>query len=111
MDRDLTVERMMRHDVKTVPADMTFAEFRGLFPPESTAQVVAVDHEGRYAGLVIVSEAHSSQFSGETSVREALRQVDDVLLRNMNVQEAVTAFDRAEAEGRWRSSTRTHRVG
>ena len=51
MDRDLTVERMMRHDVKTVPADMTFAEFRGLFPPESTAQVVAVDHEGRYAGL------------------------------------------------------------
>ena len=61
--------------------------------------------------FVIVSEAHSSQFSGETSVREALRQVDDVLLRNMNVQEAVTAFDRAEAEGRWRSSTRTHRVG
>jgi CIC family chloride channel protein len=102
---------MMRHDVRTVPADMSFAEFRGLFPPESTAQVVAVDQEGRYAGLVIVSEAHASQFAGETAVRDALHQVDDVLLPGMNVQEAVAAFDRAEAEAlAVIDSHATHRV-
>lgn len=96
--RDLTVARMMRHDIKTVPADMTFAEFRVAFPLGSTGQVVAVDHERRYAGLIIVSEAHSSQFDGQASVRAALRHVDDVLFPIMNVREAVAAFDRAEAE-------------
>jgi chloride channel protein, CIC family len=96
--RDLTVERMMRRDIKTIPAGMTFAEFRRLFPPEATAQVVAVDHEGRYAGLVIVAEAHATHFAGDAPVSAALRHVDDVLLPKMNVQEAVAAFDRAEAE-------------
>jgi CIC family chloride channel protein len=96
--RDLTVARMMRHDIKTVPAEMTFEEFRTAFPLGSTAQVVAVDHEGRYAGLIIVSEAHSSQFDGQASVGAALRHADDVLFPVMNVREAVAAFDSAEAE-------------
>ncbi|MGA8158277.1 MAG: chloride channel protein, partial [Rhodoplanes sp.] len=96
--RDLTVARMMRHDIKTVPAEMTFEEFRAAFPLGSTAQVVAVDHEGRYAGLIIVSEAHSSQFDGQASVGAALRHADDVLFPVMNVREAVAAFDGAEAE-------------
>lgn len=45
-----------------------------------------------------MAEAHSSQFAEEAPVREALRQADDVLLPDMNVQEAVAAFDVAEAE-------------
>ena len=96
--RDLTVARMMRHDIKTVPTDTTFAEFRTAFPLGSTAQVVAVDREARYAGLIIVSEAHSSQFDGQATVDAALRHAQDMLFPAMNVREAVAAFDRAEAE-------------
>lgn len=96
--RDLTVERMMRRDVKTVSVDMTFAEFRDQFPPEATAQVVAVDSNCRYACLVIVAEAHSMQFAADAPVARALRLVEDALLADMNVQQAVAAFDSAEAE-------------
>lgn len=96
--RDLTVARMMRHDIKTVPTDTIFAEFRTAFPLGSTAQVVAVDREARYAGLIIVSEAHSSQFDGQATVDAALRHAQDMLFPAMNVREAVAAFDRAEAE-------------
>lgn len=96
--RDLTVARMMRHDIKTVPTGMTFADFRTAFPLGSTGQVVAVDPEARYAGLIIVSEAHSSQFDGQATVDAALRHAEDMLFPAMNVREAVAAFDRAEAE-------------
>jgi CIC family chloride channel protein len=96
--RDLTVARMMRHDIETVPSDMSFAEFRAAFPLGSTAQVVAVDREGRYAGLIIVSEAHATQFDGQAAVGAALRHSADMLFPAMNVREAVAAFDRAEAE-------------
>ena len=56
--RDLTVGSMMRPDVSTAPADISIDEFRRKFPLGSTGQVIAVDKDGRYAGVVIVPEAH-----------------------------------------------------
>src|SRR5262249_32643004 len=38
--RELTVRRMMRPDVRTVPAHTTIARFRMVFPPGSATQVV-----------------------------------------------------------------------
>jgi chloride channel protein, CIC family len=96
--RDLTVARMMSHDVRTVPADMALAAFRETFPLGSTSQVVAVDEEGRYAGLVIVAEAHAQELSASRFIRDTLHHVDEVLLPFMTVKEAVQAFDRTEAE-------------
>src|SRR5208283_5836351 len=52
--RDLTVGRMMRHDVKTVHASATIESFRENFPLGSTAYVIAVDEDERYAGLIQV---------------------------------------------------------
>jgi CIC family chloride channel protein len=96
--RDLTVGRMMRVDVKTVLTEMTVAAFREAFPPGSTGQVVVVDGEGRYAGLVMVAEAHAAELPEDAFVFQILRHQDDLLLPSLTVQEAVMAFDKAESE-------------
>jgi chloride channel protein, CIC family len=96
--RDLTVGRMMREDVRTVSTETTVPAFREEFPPGSTGQVVAVDSEGRYAGMVMVAEAHASELAETAFIFEILRHPDDMLLPSNTVQEAVAAFDRAESE-------------
>jgi len=96
--RDLTVGRMMRRDMKTVPADTTIAAFREAVPLGSTSQAVAVDEDGRYAGIVIVPEAHSAEQSADVAVRTILHHTDNFLVPTMTVREAVIAFDRTEAE-------------
>ena len=96
--RELTVGQMMRPDVRTVVAAMPLVEFRENFPLGSATQVIAVDGDGRYAGIVIVAEAHGFERSDQTLVRDLLRYADDVLLTDMTVKDAVTAFDQTEAE-------------
>jgi len=96
--RDLTVGRMMRPDFHTVPRETTIEAFRGRFPLGSTGQVIAVDQDGRYAGIVIVPEANGPEAKLEKPVDSILHHKDTVLLPSMNVREAASAFDRAEAE-------------
>jgi CIC family chloride channel protein len=60
--------------------------------------VIAVDPDGGYAGMVIVAEAHGLEHGLEKPVGAILHHRDTVLLPSMNVREAATAFDRAEAE-------------
>jgi len=96
--RDLTVGRMMRPDFHTVQRDTSIEAFRTQFPLGSTGQVIAVDPEGHYAGLVIVPEAHGLEAGLEKPVDTILHYREAVLLPSMNVREAAAAFDRAEAE-------------
>jgi len=96
--RDLSVGQMMRADVRTVPVETPISLFRETFPLGSTNQVIAVDEDDRYAGLVIVAEAHAEDVPVTSSVRGILRHADHTLLPQMTVQEAVGAFDRFEAE-------------
>ena len=70
--RELTVRRMMRPDVRTVPAHTTIARFRTVFPLGSTTQVVAIDEDKHYAGIVQVAEAHARTIDETTPVREIL---------------------------------------
>ena len=96
--RDLTVRRMMRPDMATVNVDMPVAEFRAKFPPGSKTQVVAVDDAGHYAGLVLVADAHAPDVDTTKGLRGILRHQRVVLHPGMNIQEAIGAFDAAEAE-------------
>ena len=96
--RELTVEKMMRQDVQTVQAASTIAAFREAFPLSSTAYVIAVDGVDRYAGLILVADAHAAEAAPGQSLKNLLRHRDDTLLPGMAVKEAVLAFDRAEAE-------------
>jgi CIC family chloride channel protein len=96
--RELTVRRMMRPDVRTVPAHTTVSRFRMVFPLGSTTQVVALNEEKDYAGIVQVAEAHAPELDESSTVREILRYPDTTLLPTMTVKEAVSIFDKAEAE-------------
>jgi chloride channel protein, CIC family len=96
--RDLTVGKMMRHDVRTVPAATTIAAFRQSFPLGSSAAVIALDERERYAGMVLVADAHAAEASADKSIKDILRYTDTALLPDMAIKEAVLAFDRAEAE-------------
>src|SRR5260370_31430662 len=61
--RDLTVRRMMRPDVRTVPANTTLSRFRTAFPLGSNTHVVAGAGKHDYARLANVAEAHAPQLS------------------------------------------------
>ena len=96
--RELTVRRMMRPDMRTVPAHTTVGRFRMVYPLGSTAHVVAMDEDKDYAGMVIVAEAHASELDENTPLRDILHQSDAMLLPTMTVKEALVVFDKAEAE-------------
>jgi len=96
--RDLTVAQMMRADVRTTPVETTIAAFREAFPLGSSNQVVAVDEDGRYAGMVILAEAHAAELPATASLRDILHHADHVVVPQNTAQEAIAAFDRYEAE-------------
>ena len=96
--RDLTVAQMMRADVRTAPADSTIAEFRTAFPLGAATQVIAVDSDGRYAGMVLVAEAHAPGLPATGRVGDIAQHGEHMLLPQMTAQEAISAFDRFEAE-------------
>ncbi|HEY2229078.1 MAG TPA: chloride channel protein [Xanthobacteraceae bacterium] len=96
--RDLTVRRMMRPDVRTVPANTTLSRFRTAFPLGSNTHVVALDENKDYAGIANVAEVHGCELDESKPIREILHFTDAILLPTMTVKEAVAAFDKAEAE-------------
>ena len=96
--RDLAVGQMMRADVRTTPAAGTISDFRAAFPLGSTSQVIAVDEDGRYAGMVLVAEAHAADTTASDDVGSLLHHADHMLLPQMTAQEAISAFDRFESE-------------
>jgi chloride channel protein, CIC family len=96
--RELNVRRMMRTDVRTVPAHTTISRFRLVFPLGSTAQVVALDEKKGYAGIVQTAEAHAPELDETKPVREILHHPETTLTPSMSVKDAVHAFDKAEAE-------------
>ena len=96
--RDLSVGRLMRRDVRTVRDDTRLSAFRRDFPLGATTHVVALDAAGRYAGLILVAEAHGSELAPEEPVARLLHFRDQVLLPAWNAKEAMAVFDAADAE-------------
>jgi chloride channel protein, CIC family len=99
--RNLTVGRLMRRDVRTARTDMTVAMFRRDFPLGSTQRAIVTDLEGRYAGIVLVPEAHGAALDGEAStisITSLMRYSDDLLMPQMNAKEAVAMFNATESE-------------
>jgi CIC family chloride channel protein len=96
--RELTVRRMMRPDIRTVPAHTTVARFRLVFPLGSVSQVAALDEQKKYAGIVLVAEAHSPEVDDNIPVRNIVHFADTALLPTMTVKDAIVVFEKAEAE-------------
>jgi chloride channel protein, CIC family len=100
--RDLTVAHLMRTDVTRVRSDMTLAKFMEAFPAQSSNQwIAAIAGSDRYTGMVFVPEAHLAALEagpGTISLGELAKLPDQFLLPGMDIQLAVQAFERTEAE-------------
>jgi CIC family chloride channel protein len=99
--RNLTVGRLMRRDLRAVRADLSLTAFRRQFPLGSVNLIVAVDEADRYAGLVLLGEAHDPALDEKLAslkIAALLRHSKVVLLPSMNLKEAATIFERAEAD-------------
>ncbi len=96
--RNLTVGRMMRREVRSVRLDTPLAAFRRDVPLGSTTRVVAVDEANRYAGVVLVAEAHAADAKQAPTVGSLLRHESDMLLPHMTIKDAVALFEQAESD-------------
>ncbi len=94
--RNLTVGRMMRREVRTIRADMPLSNFRRDFPLGSEQRVIALDQAGRYAGIVLVAEAHAVDSTAK--IADLLHYTDHVLLPQMSIKDAISAFEQAESD-------------
>lgn len=100
--RNLTVGRMMRREVRTVRGDTQLASFTRDFPLGLTDRVVVIDDAGKYAGIVLVAEAHTpSRRAPDKStgtIIDLLHNSDDMLSPQMTIKEAVALFETVEAD-------------
>jgi CIC family chloride channel protein len=99
--RTLTAGRMMRTGADTSPAAAPLEAFRGLFPLGSTRRVLALDADGRYAGIIPVAAVYAGQGgsgAGDGSVgRFAIHQAQ-WLTPEMSIKEIMGLFDRTESD-------------
>ncbi|MDR3475158.1 MAG: chloride channel protein [Devosia sp.] len=100
--RSLTVGPMMRSDVRTVPETTLISTFCEKYPLGSTERVIATDRDGRYAGIVVVADAHHAQSEVSTeqpaTLSGLLQTGDFVLLPSMTAQTAADLFVKSGAE-------------
>ena len=96
--RQMTVGRLMRREPPSISVETTIGEFRRRYPLGSTHAVVVTDEHGRYAGLLNTPEAFAEGIEAEASVRTLCTQPTALLTPELNVKEAMTAFDRTETE-------------
>ncbi|MFL5011341.1 chloride channel protein [Rhizobium sp.] len=99
--RNLTVDKLMRADVKKAKAGITLEEFKQAFPIGSTQRVILVEESDKYAGLVLVPEIYANptdaQDEGKT-LADFIHYRNDFLQPQMNARQAAAIFDKSESE-------------
>jgi chloride channel protein, CIC family len=95
--RNLTVGRMMRREMRTVRAETPLNAFKRDFPLGAAQRVIVLDEADRYAGIVLLPEAHADA-DDDHKVRDIVHYADTVLLPQMTIKEAVAMFENAESD-------------
>lgn len=98
--RNLTVEKLMRPDVKKARVNMPIDEFRKAFPLGSAQRAMLVDDNDRYVGLVLISDvfADQSDTEGPQTIEKFIRHRNDFLQPQMNAKQAAAIFDKSRSE-------------
>ncbi|SFU20969.1 chloride channel protein, CIC family [Mesorhizobium sp. YR577] len=99
--RNLTVERMMREDVRTLPDTTTIEEFRKQVPLGAAQRVIVTDADKKYAGMLLVAEVYGLDAGAEAetqSIRTLAKYQDTLLVPSMNVKAAADIFARSGSE-------------
>ncbi|WP_238996796.1 chloride channel protein [Entomobacter blattae] len=96
--RQLTVGHMMRKGFHSLSPEVTIAEARRAFPLGSD-QFFVLEEAGMYTGIVYVPELYLEKSQDlEKPVSLLARNTARVLLPQMNVKEAIAAFEAAESD-------------
>lgn len=96
---NLTVGKMMRRDVATVPDRMTIKEFRRQYPLGSASRVIALREDGRYAGLIYVSDAYGEGVPEDVAAVQTILRFPDVMLHPaLNAIDAEAMFETHKAD-------------
>lgn len=96
--RDLKVARLMRRDMKTIAADRTIAAARIIAPIGAAADVFLLDDAGAYAGLVSVSQLHTTTAPGDQPISTLARLADAALTPAATIRQALDLFERTESD-------------
>lgn len=99
--RNLTVDKLMRADVKTAKVSLTLQQLREAFPLGSAQRVVVVDDEDKYVGLILVPELYAAPVETEQekeNLDDFLRFKTDFLYPSMNAKQAAAIFDKTQSE-------------
>ncbi|HEX4742066.1 MAG TPA: chloride channel protein [Caulobacteraceae bacterium] len=95
--RTLTAGRMMRRDAAATPASQDLEEFRRRFPLGSTRRVLALDADGRYAGIIPVAAVFANpEADGVVGSLAVLR--DRTLSPDMSIKACMAMFDATESD-------------
>lgn len=95
--RTLTVQKLMRAQVRSFPAVMTIRQAQAQLTLGIEERLVLVDEEGRYQGIVLVSEI-TAACAGEEPVSSLACYRDIMLEPHMTIREAADLFAEAEAD-------------
>lgn len=96
--RDLNVGRLMRKDARTLPGDVAVETARAMFPLGSTKQFFLLDHDGRYAGLVLTADLHTATEALTEPVATLALPSQARLVPQMSIRQALDAFEESETD-------------
>ncbi|MEO7026387.1 MAG: chloride channel protein, partial [Caulobacteraceae bacterium] len=95
--RGLTAGRMMRVDAPTVAADMPLEACRRRYPLGATRRLVAIDSEGRYAGIVRLANVYAEP-DRSGAVGDLAMNLQEWLTPTMSIKAIMRAFDDSESD-------------
>ncbi|MCO5731870.1 chloride channel protein [Rhizobium sp. SSA_523] len=99
--RNLTVDKLMRADVKCAKLGSTLEEFREAFPLGSAKRVILLDDNERYAGIISLPDVYADEEEASrprTELGDFISHDNDFLLPQMNARQAAAIFDQSHAE-------------
>jgi chloride channel protein, CIC family len=88
----------MRTDFENAPTTMPIGEAQMLFSPAMVRQVVLLDPNNAYAGIVPAATLHSVANRDDEPLGSLAQQQDECLLPTTSVREILKAFERSEAD-------------
>lgn len=96
--RDMRVARLMRQDVRTLMADTSIGEARGLMPIGAAKEAMLLDAQGRYAGAVLVSDLHATAEDATAPIASLAHWQTTFLTPGDSIRTALDLFAESEAD-------------
>lgn len=97
-ERDLSVSRLMRKDVRTLPATATIAQARAVAPLGASKDLTLVDEQDRYCGSVVTSDLYSTTEDLEAPVSKLAHAQHSYLTPHSSIRQALDLFSSSEAD-------------